>query len=315
MKIKLLVIFIYLTFSTLNAQNESETVYFFPKWEKGEDYNFKITKTKKFTQDEKTTKDNSHSYSAQLHIIDITPDYYKLKWSYKFDFSEFNIPENISKDLNERLITDVIYKAGLDGEFLEVVNWKELGDKLKNLTEMIVDLAVKENPKIKSSMESFKTSMNQIFSVKENVEALGTKELQLIHNSLGGEFTIEEKIEFEEERQNPFGGGSIRTNNIVNLKESKSNSNNVILEVRSTINEEDAKNFVINLVKQTNNSEGNDFEGFMKNSSYKMNEWNEYEYSKPLNMLIRAETKREVELKQNKEKGYGFESTLIELIN
>src|SRR5690606_31665307 len=137
----------------------------------------------------------------------------------------------------------------------------------------IVDLAVKENPKIKSSMESFKTSMNQIFSVKENVEALGTKELQLIHNSLGGEFTIEEKIEFEEERQNPFGGGSIRTNNIVNLKESKSNSNNIILEVRSTINEEDAKNFVINLVKQTNNSEGNDFEDFMKNSSYKMNEW------------------------------------------
>lgn len=312
-KMKLLFIFLCFCFTIGNAQNESETVYFFPEWKQGEVFNYKITKSQKMTEGGVVKKNNTAFYHAKLQVLEKNEDYYKLKWSNHFDFAQFNMSDEISKELEDKLIADVVYKAGLDGEFLEVLNWKELSQRLNNMLDLVVESANDSNPSKKGDIENLRTYMKDVFSVKENVEAIATKELQLLHNSFGGEFTVGEFFEYEEERPNPYGGNSIKAENIFHLEKSSSNKDNFILVAESSLNQEDAKNFVINFIEKMK-VDDDDFEEFIKNSSFQINEHSEFEYSSNLKMVVRAQTSRNTLLKMKTEGGERTEVLQIELI-
>jgi len=140
---KTLTLLILLVFTIpLFGQTDTTKIAFIAYWSKGDSYDFKVTKIKKRWTNDKLTKNDSTQYIANFKVIDSTEKSYTLQWTFK-NFLTNSYRENLNKlyenkqavnDIVKKYdVTKVIYKTDEFGEFLEIINWKDISSLMSNM--------------------------------------------------------------------------------------------------------------------------------------------------------------------------------------
>ena len=127
---------------SLFGQTDTTKVAFIAYWSKGDSYDFKVTKVKKQWTNDKLTKNDSTQYIANFKVLDSTEKSYTLQWSFK-NLLASNYRENLNKLYEDKQavndiikkydVTKVIYKTDEYGEFLEIINWKDISTLMSNM--------------------------------------------------------------------------------------------------------------------------------------------------------------------------------------
>ena len=314
MKIKFTGLIILFAYVTCFSQIDTTAVPFVAYWSKGDSYNFKITKIKqKFTKGNLTQNDSS-SYIANFLVIDSTATNYKIKWSYKTNLSNFNIPPKSADKFSKYQITEVIYTTSELGEFLGIENWEEVAGMTKELfSDLIETLADGDDSKKKDLTKTMQPVL-KIYESKQGVEQLVFKEIQYFHFPFGLEYNVTEPIIYEDQLPNMFGGKPIRGNAKIYFDSVDFENSFCVLIQEMELNPEDTKDIILTLFKRMklNNKE---MKKAMKEAQFDIRDYNKYEYYYYPGVPLKIETKRESLMDMNEEKAKRIEITRIELLN
>lgn len=193
------------------AQGEPDTTYipFVAYWAKGDTYNFKVTKILKKWINEKQVKDDSSSYVATFEVLDSTENSYTIQWSFETNLGDFNIPLALLKKYPQYKTTKVIYTTDELGSFVDIINWKEIGESMKGLKK---ELAKSIAEKTKAPLETVEKELPflDVYTTKEGIELLILQELQYLHGPFGLEYPHIGAINYEDVLPNLFGGEPIK---------------------------------------------------------------------------------------------------------
>lgn len=170
-------------------------------WHKGDRQVLNISRSKESFNNGELSSSASSTYQAHVRILKETPYSYTIEWIYRginTGTEESGLAKSLTK-LTEGL--KVIYKTDELGIFVELVNWKEMRDKINKSFDKITKEFGK-NSEVKMAINQLK----EVFSSKLAIEQTLIKDIQLYHSPFGGEYILNEKLEFEGELPNIFGG-------------------------------------------------------------------------------------------------------------
>lgn len=310
-----LFIILLTTISTsLFSQTDSTKIGFVSYWSIGDSYNFKVSKTKKQWEDGVLSKEEKQEYIVNFTIIDSTVNSYTIKWSYEDDLgSKYDIPEKLLENLNKYRITEIVYKTSELGNFIEIINWEEIGKNMNGMFDNILKDLEKEDisigKKFKQAMEPFK----DLSSSKQGIEQLVSKELQLFHFPMGIEFDITKPLFYDEELPNIFGGNPIKAKAKITFESVDFNKSFCVFTHGMGLDPEDTKNILEQLFKKMK-IDNKKMKKALKNAIYEVNDSSKYEYYYNPGIPHKIETTREMVLNIDKEKSNMIEKLIIELI-
>lgn len=308
------VVIVFFVSTNLFSQIDSTRVAIVSYWSIGDSYDFKITKINQQYKDDKLTKDQKQEYIATFTVIDSTENSYTINWSYENDIENtYQIPQELSERFSKYKLTEIVYKTSEVGAFLEVLNWKEVGEIMNSMFEDIIEV-LGENDKqkeanLKLAMQPFK----QMYSSKQGVEQLVLKELQSFHFPMGIEFNITEPIIYDEELPNMFGGEPIKAKAKLYFVEVDFEDSFCIVKQEMRLNPDDTKALLGQIFKQMKLKD-KEFDEAFKTAVIEINDNNTFEFYYYPGIPHRIETFREVLIDIGKEKVKRIEKLIIELI-
>ncbi len=257
---KNLIYFIILLFTTqLFSQTDSTKIAFIAYWSIGDSYNFKVTKIKKSWKDNVLTKKDSSQYIANFKVLDSTKKSYTIQWSYKntlINTFKKNMDKiyvdkkTVSNIISKYDVTKIVYKTNELGEFIEIINWKEIAELMKKLlVELEKSIQTNKPDKLKNVQKAMKP-LAKIYSSKEGIEQLIMYELQFFHFPFGVEYEINEPIEYEQELPNMLGGKPITGRATLTFEDIDYEESYCVMKEKVIINPEDTKRLIIRLFKK-----------------------------------------------------------------
>ncbi|UAB82341.1 hypothetical protein INR76_06155 [Marixanthomonas sp. SCSIO 43207] len=281
------ILLLFLFFSlTSYSQIDSTKVSFVAYWSIGDDYDFKISKVKREWKNDVLTKKDSSQYIANFKVLDSTENSYDIKWTYKNNivstFQEkaeklFDDKEAVNKILRKNDFSKVIYKTNELGEFIEILNWKELGESTKLLLQEMLDNFEKKNPEKVNELRNAMNPIIEIYSSKQGIEQLAINELQYFHFPFGLEYDITEPIEYEQELPNVLGGKPILADATLTFEEVDFENNFCSLKEQTIINPDDTKRVVKELFSRMKIEESKAKET-IDNAIFDITDLNYYQY-------------------------------------
>jgi hypothetical protein len=313
MKLLYLILLFFVT-TKLFGQVDTTKVAFVSYWSIGDSYNFKVTKINQQWKEDKLTKDQKQEYVANFTVIDSTENSYTINWSYENDLGNtYKIPEELLERFSKYELTQIKYKTSEVGDFLEILNWKEVSEMMNNMFDDIVEV-LDGNDKIKQdALKNAMQPLKQMYSSKEGVEQLVLKELQYFHFPMGLEYNITEPLIYDEELTNMFGGKPIKAKAKLYFESVDFEESFCIVKQEMSLNPEDTKMLLTQFFKQMNLNDKEMDEAF-ESAIYEINDYNTFEYYYNPGIPHRIETVRESIIDINKEKGKRIDKTIIELI-
>ncbi|MDN3494201.1 hypothetical protein [Winogradskyella bathintestinalis] len=280
-----LLLFIFLSL-TLYSQIDSTKVAFVAYWSIGDDYDFKVSKVKREWKNDVQTKKDSSQYIANFRVLDSTDKSYKIQWTYKNNivstFQEkaekiFEDKEAVNQILKKNDLSKVIYKTNELGEFIEILNWKEIGESTKLLLKEMLNSFEKKNPEKVSELRNALNPIIEIYSSKQGIEQLAISELQYFHFPFGMEYDITTPIEYEQELPNILGGKPILADATITFEEVDFENSFCSLKEESIINPNDTKRVVQELFKRMKIDESKTKET-IDNAIFDITDLNYYQY-------------------------------------
>lgn len=274
--------------STTYAQSETDTtkIAFIAYWSVGDSYDFKVTKVKKNWKNKKQTKNDSSQYVANFKVIDSTPDFYKVQWSYTNELvsslnekvdEHYGGEQALDSILNEYEVMNIVYKTDEFGEFLGIENWQEISDLMSGLFAQVKKSLRNKNPENYKKVEQVLDPIIDIYSSKEGIEQLVTKELQYFHFPLGAEFDVDKPVKFEQEFPNMLGGKPITGNAVLTIDSVDFENYFCILKEEVIVNPEETKAVVNKFMKKMGVS-GKKAKNMIKDAKLDIRDSNIYEY-------------------------------------
>lgn len=319
---KYLNLILVLIFTTpLFSQVDTTKVAFVAYWSIGDSYDFKVSKTKQQWKEGKLTIDQKQEYIANFSVIDSTENSYTINWSYDNDIgSTYKIPEELLENFSKYKLTEIKYKTSEVGAFLEILNWKEVGEIMNNMFDDIVQVLGEKDKKIQKTLKTALESFRQIYSSKQGIEQLVMKELQSFHFPMGLEYNITEPIVYDEEIPNMFGGKPINANSKLYFENVDFEESFCTVKKEMSLNPNDTKEMLKQVFTQMmlkpNGLKLDDkgMEKALQTAVFKIEDRNIYEYYYNPGIPHRIETTRESIIDIDKEKGKRIDKTIIELI-
>lgn len=314
MKKKLWLVLLIVT-THLFSQADTTKIAFVSYWSIGDSYNFHVSKINKLWKDGTLTEDHKQEYVANFTIIDSTENSYTIKWRYENDFQNiYKIPENLLERFSKYKTIEIVYKTSEVGTLIEILNWQEVGETMKNMFDDIVEvLADKDEEKketLKTAMEPFK----QIYSSKQGVEQLVLKELRYFHFPLGFEFDITEPMFYDEELPNMFGGNPIKAKTKLYFEDVDFDKSFCTIKQEMSLNPDDEREILKEVYKKMNIHDIA-LEKALETAVFEVNDRNTYEYYYDPGIPYKIEAIREAIFNLNKEKMKKIDKTSIELIS
>ena len=191
MKIKTIILLLSLITIKLQAQINmaDSTVQVVCYWDKGEKQNYSISLEKIKLKNGDTTSKEMTTYDIEVSVIGATKNSYTVQWEYK-NFKSNNEEDLITKELSTLSKgMKVIYKTDELGNFIEVVNWKELRD-FNQKTIAAIGKKYSNLPELGKILKQMENS----FSSKEAIESISIKDIQQFHSFHGGKYKLKEEI-------------------------------------------------------------------------------------------------------------------------
>lgn len=256
-----LLLFFALLFSTgLYSQVDSTKISIAAYWSIGDSYDFKISKVDQEWRDEVLTKKDSSQHIANFKVVDSTENSYTVEWTYKNSLFNtvneglmemINDPEVLENIAKANEVNKVIYETDEVGEFIQVLNWKELGEATSSYMENVIVGVLKERPDItEQKLRDFLQPFKETFSTQQGIEEFTVDEIQLFHYLLGYDYDITEPIEFDQEFPNMFGGDPIMGETILTFEEVDFEESFCSVLEKTTINAEDSKRVIYSFLEK-----------------------------------------------------------------
>lgn len=296
------------------GQDDAKAVPFVAYWSIGDSYDFKVTKIKQKWRDEEQTKNDTSSYIANFLVLDSTATSYKIKWSFKTVLSEFNIPEKHRESFNKYRLTEAIYTTTELGEFTGIENWEEISEMMKSILNDVVEASSKENPDSKGKLTKAIKPIIDAYSSEQGVEQLLFKELQYIHFPYGLEYSTTEKIEYEDQLPNAFGGRPTRADAQIYIDEVDFDESYCVMIHKMKLNPDDTRE-VLNKVFKKMGLKDKDLKEAVKAAIFEIQDFNEFEFYYYPGVPIRISTKRETVIEFSNIEGKSNEQVIIELMD
>ena len=313
MKLRSLLLLLFLS-THLYGQSDTSKVAFIAYWSIGDSYDFKITKINQQWKADKLTSDNKQEYIAKFTVLDSTDKSYIISWTYKNDLgSTYQIPEKLRNRFAKYEITEIKYKTSEVGDFLEVLNWKEVGEVMSNMIDDLVDVLgegdKEKREKLKSGMEAVK----QVYSSQQGIEQMVLKELHYIHFPMGVEFDITEPVLYDETLPNMFGGEPIKAKTEISFESVDHEEGFCVFKQEMALNPEDTKSLIKEVFSRMKLND-KEMQEALKKAVVEINDHNRYEFYYNPGIPHRIETLRESVIDMNNDKGKRIDKTIIELI-
>ena len=260
------------------AQENRNSVSFVSYWSLGDYYEFKVTKSSRQWSGDSLTKNENNSYLASFNVIDSTASGYVVKWVYENDMgSTYDFSEEVKASLAKYDSLEVIYKTTELGAFVEVLNWKEIGEMMGNLfDELKVALAKGDETKLKALDKSFK-QLKKAYSSRVGVESVLLKELQYMHYPMGYEFKLQDTLRYEDQIPNVFGGSPIKGDTELHVDSVDFEQSFCVLKQHMKLNKDDAHKFMLQYVKKIYGS-GKKVKRMLKSAIYAVEDENVFEF-------------------------------------
>lgn len=301
------------------GQADSLSIPFVAYWDVGDTYEYKITKIKKSFNKDKLVKTDSTTYFGAFSVIDSTTTEYLINWKYKMNFT--NLPLEFSELLNDNsIVLDFKYKTDELGSFIELENWQEIADIIRNQTETEIN----KLPELQSNaLKSIKTkaieSVYENILTKEGIEQLVLSELQLFHFPFGVEFNPSEPIVYEDEYANFIGDSPLKGQVEIKFTEVDYDNYFCVFTQEGEIYPEDTKRMLIDIFNKLfpdNMPElvGKKIEDEIKSWKYDITDNNIYAYFYYPGVPYYIETNRTVNIDTGDIQNKATETLRIELI-
>ena len=307
-------IFLLVISTNLFSQIDTTKVAFVSYWSIGDSYDFKITKIKQQWKQDKLIKDQKQVYTANFTVIDSTANSYTIKWRYENDLvNTYNIPEKLLDKFSKYKITEIKYKTSEVGDFIEVLNWKEVGETMSNMLDDIIVVLGGENKKNRDALKTAFKPLKQIYSSKQGVEQLVLKELQYFHFPMGLEYDISEPVIYDDELPNMFGGKPIKAKAKIYFENVDFEKSFCILKHEMSLSPDDTKRILKQAFKKMK-LDDKEMKKILDTAVFKIEDRNTYEYYFNPGIPHKIEAIRETIIDINKEKGKRIDKTIIELL-
>lgn len=300
--------------TNLFSQIDTTKVAFVSYWSIGDSYDFKVSKTHQQWKEEILTTDQKQEYIANFTVIDSTENSYTIHWSYENDLENtYKIPEELLDKFSTYKLTEIKYKTSEVGDFLEILNWKEIGETMNNMFDDIIEILGEnddeEQDALKTAMQPFK----QIYGSKQGVEQLLLKELQYFHFLMGLEYDITEPLFYEEELPNMFGGKPIKAKAKLYFENVDFEESFCVVKQEMSLDPNDTKEMLRQVFEQIKPGDTG-MEEALKTAIFSIEDNNVYEYYYTPGIPHRIETVRETIIDIDKEKGKRIDTIVIELL-
>lgn len=307
-------IIVFFASTNLFSQIDTTKVAFVSYWSIGDSYNFKVTKINQQWKEDQLTKDQKQEYIANFTVIDSTDNSYTINWSYENDLeNKFNIPQELLERFSKYKLTEIKYKTSEVGDFLDVCNWKEVGEIMNSMFDDIIAVLGENDNKKKDALKLAMQPLKQMYSSKQGVEQLVLKELQYFHFPMGLEYDITEPIIYDEELPNMFGGEPIKAKAKLYFDDVDFEESFCVVKQEMSLNPEDTKLLLTQVFKQMK-LEDKELDKAFKTAVFEINDNNTFEFYYYPGIPHRIETIRESIIDINNEKGKRIDRTIIELI-
>lgn len=308
-----------LTITLLNSfyfysQIDSTKIAFVSYWSIGDSYDFKISKTNQQWKENELVKDQKQEYVANFTVIDSTDTSYTIKWSYENDLENtYQIPEALIEKFQKYKLTEIEYKTTEVGDFVEVVNWKEVSEIMTNMFDDIIDvLGDNDENKIKLLVD-FMKPLKDVYSSKQGIQEIVLKELQYFHYPLGVEFNITEPLIYDEEIPNMFGGNPIKAKAKLTFESVDFEEGFCTFKQEMKLDSEDTLNMLKEFFSKMN-MEPSKLEEILKNAVIEINDINLFEYYYDPGVPHKIETSRESVINIDNKNSKRLDKVIIELI-
>lgn len=308
------ILFLFLLSLIGNSQTDSTKVAFVSYWSVGDSYDFNITKTTKKWDKNNQVKEDKKEYQANFTVVDSTADSYTIRWSYANELKKnYQIPDELAEKFAKYSVTEIIYKTSEVGDFVELVNWKEISKNMQNMFGDLIAVLGKEDKNLKKQLEEALNPMLELYNSKEGIESLVLKELQYFHYPMGVEFDYSEPFLYDDELPNLLGGEPIKgkgklTFTNVNLEEGF-----CIMKQELTLDPEDTKKLILDVFKRMN-IESNQAEQMLQKAIFTIKDENIFEYYYYPGIPHKIETLREMHIDINETKMKRTDQITIELL-
>lgn len=308
------ILFIFLTSILGFSQTDSTKVAFVSYWSVGDSYDFKISKiTKKWDKDNQE-KEDREEYVANFTVIDSTDDSYTIRWKYENELKNtYQIPDELAEKFSKYSVTEIIYKTSEVGDFVEVVNWKEISKSMNGMFNDMISVLGQKDKKLKKFLEERFEPMKEMYSSKEGIEGLVLKELQYFHYPMGVEFDYSEPLLYDDEIPNLLGGGLIKAKGKLTISSVDHEEGFCIMKQELNLDPEDTKKLILDVFK-TLKIEGEEADKMLKTAVFTINDNNVFEYYFYPGIPHRIETLREMNVDINDTKMKRTDQVIIELL-
>ncbi|MFN8207994.1 MAG: hypothetical protein U0T82_11385 [Bacteroidales bacterium] len=258
----------------LFCQTDISQISFVSYWSKGDSFDFEIVKMRTQWKADTLAKNDTSRYIANFLVVDSTDKSYTIKWSCKTNLKyTYKLPDDIALNLSKYEITEVLYQTSELGEFIGIINWKEIGAKTRSmLTDMFSALGLDEN-ETTVRIEPFIS----LLSTKEGVETYIFPELRYLHFPSGASFSVEDTIEYEENYPNLLGGDPVRGKGILFIESVDFENDHCVMRQQVRLNSEDTKKMISQLLFKMGITD-KEFEKEMKRAEYDIISNNRFEF-------------------------------------
>lgn len=209
-------------------------------WDKKEKQTYHITTHKYKIKDADTTSRETMQYDVEVTVKDSTAKSYTIEWFYK------NYQVDSDNEITKKMMAasesmKVVFKTDELGAFVEVINWQEVRDMIKE--------SLKKLAKESSSIPNFNEVLQQVegmFSSKESIESAAIRDIQQFHTFNGAKFKLAEVIEGQLKAPNLYDSNKPFDSDFqVYLDEINAEENNYVMRASETINKEQLKEATI----------------------------------------------------------------------
>lgn len=167
---------------------EDSTVQVVSYWDKGEKQNYAISLEKIKLKDGDTTAKELITYEVEVSVIDSSKNSYTVQWDYKnFETNQVDDLTQALTKLNKNM--KVVYKTDELGNFLEVVNWKDIRD-YNQKSIAVLKKKYSNIPEIDKIIKQVENNFNS----KEAIESVSIKDIQQFHSFHGGKYKLQEEL-------------------------------------------------------------------------------------------------------------------------
>ncbi|MBU2020290.1 MAG: hypothetical protein KJ941_11650 [Bacteroidetes bacterium] len=275
MKKILFILSILLSLVSFGQAQKPNSIPIVAYWSIGDSYDFKITKTKEKQNKAGQMVPETFRYIANFEVIDSSDVRYKIRWTFKNDFTRLNIPNEVLEELGELDISEVIYYTDELGSFLEIENWQEISNQMREVFDRLTTIMTASAPEKRESFELMMKPIFQVYQSKEGLENKAFEELRAFHFPFGFEFNSKQVLKYQDELPNMFGGKPIKAE--TNIIVENYNYEDSYCELKQTmkLNETDTKRVVMEYLKMTGMS-NQEVTKAMKKAVLKINDDNRY---------------------------------------